>query len=106
MIGTLMLVCAALCLPLWLGKLGPNPIFGYMTKFARSSPSNWRHMNRFATTLFIPFFGFLALGELFFDDKVLVWILLGGTPLLFGICKLEEWRQRFKQRPRKAKKTA
>ncbi len=98
MIGTIMFVFAVLCVPLFLGRIGPNPIFGYVTSFARKSPSNWYHMNRFASCLFIPFFGSLAIAEVFLDDKALVWILLIGAPLLFGICLLEEWRQKFKQK--------
>lgn len=105
MIGTLMLVCAMLCLPLWLGKVGPNPFYGYVSKFARSSPRHWQHMNRFAVALFLPFFCALAVGEIFLNDKVLVWVLLGGSPLLLGLCFLEEWRQKFMERRRQKKST-
>ncbi len=105
MIGTLMLRCAILCLPLWLGKVGPNPFYGYFSQFARSSPRNWRHMNRFAVALFFPFFILLSIGEIVLRNKELVWFFLGGPPLLLGLCLLEEWRQKFLQRPRSKKKT-
>lgn len=102
MMGTVMAICVLICLPLWLGKIGPNPIYGYRSAFARSSPENWYAMNGFAAKVFLPFFAILTPADLFLNDKEIVWILLPGVILLLGIVRLREWqlKRRIKRRAR------
>jgi|GEM_PF-4323981 uncharacterized membrane protein len=102
MISGAMLLAFLLCLPMGMGKIGPNRFYGYRTTFSLSNRENWFHMNRFAARLLLPFFATMALGDLFVPDKILVWIVLSGLALAVGICFLEEWRMKRKQRKKRA----
>jgi uncharacterized membrane protein len=101
MISGAMLIAFIFCLPLSMGKIGPNRFYGYRTTFSLSSRENWFHMNRFAARLLLPFFAIMALADIFFSEKILVWVMLGGLALAFVICLLEEWRLKRKQRKKR-----
>lgn len=102
MLGSVLAVCVLLLLPLWMGRIGPNPIYGYTTAFARSSRENWFAMNRFFARLFLPFFAVLAPSDIFLNEKQIIWILLPGVAALFVVVRLEEWRRKRKEK-KKAK---
>ena len=103
MVGSIMLICCILLIPLWMKKVGPNPIFGYTTKFARSNPKHWYRLNRLSAGLFIPLFGFLAIAELFLNEKEQVWILLGGVLIGALAIRLEEGRLKWLEKRRLTK---
>ena len=93
-----MLLCFIFLIPLWMKKIGPNPIYGYCTKFARTHTTHWFHLNKLMAGLFLPLSGGLAIAELFLSDKELVWILLAGGLVGGTIIQLEEWRLKRRER--------
>ena len=95
MIGSVCAVLFLVFLPLWFGKVGPNRFFGYRTLYSLSSEGRWYYMNRFAARLFLGFFSGLIPAEIFLNDKIMVWLFLGGVPVLMLLCFLEEKRQKW-----------
>ncbi len=95
MIGAVSLVILLIFIPLWMKKIGPNRYYGYRTRYSLSHKNRWFHMNKFCAGVSIPLFAFLSIGELFFAEKQLVWIMLGGIIVILFLCFLEEGRQRI-----------